>query len=182
MAAAKCGAHVLGMDIDFLLLHGLSKSSCCGSPPKSSRLQPQAIHMYSLGAQYLDVIVGDTSIHKYSSRLEFDAIVTDPPYGIRESSQKVGSHKNSVVPPECLANHYPSKIRYDFDSIVGDLMELAGGHLVYGGRLVFWVPVSRPLEVDLDFEWEGLRMVSKCEQILTRKSSRFLVCMEKVGG
>ena len=41
----------------------------------------------------------------------FDAIITDPPYGIREPTEKVGTtRKNPEVPKEFLEVHFPQKV------------------------------------------------------------------------
>jgi hypothetical protein len=43
----------------------------------------------------------------------FDCIISDPPYGIRESMIKVGTDKdysNSCISPEHLKTHFPEKV------------------------------------------------------------------------
>jgi tRNA (guanine10-N2)-methyltransferase len=41
----------------------------------------------------------------------FDSIITDPPYGIREPTEKVGTtRKNPEVPKEFLDVHFPQKV------------------------------------------------------------------------
>ena len=41
----------------------------------------------------------------------FKAIVTDPPYGIREPTFKVGTNKdNVIIAEEHLAHHIPQKV------------------------------------------------------------------------
>ena len=71
--------------------------------------------------------------------------VTDPPYGIREPTSKVGSTKEQVeaIPEEYLDNHIPQKIDYGLGDIFVDLMAFANLHMPVKGRLAFWMPVNR---------------------------------------
>lgn len=95
----------------------------------------------------------------------FDAIITDPPYGIREASSC-----NSSSPLEQL-----------FAAIARDY-EAGTPLLKKGGRLSVFVPVTaeqtlvenlphRSLETEA-----GLRFESSMEQFLNEKLSRYLVC------
>ena len=50
------------------------------------------LHQYGLEKYYLDVLVSDASKPSWKKGTYFDAIITDPPYGIREST-RTGSQK-----------------------------------------------------------------------------------------
>lgn len=71
------------------------------------------------------------------------------PYGIRESTERVGTFKNLKVNEEGVkqqvpaAQHFPSKISYSLSDVFRDLINFAATHMVIGGRLVFWLPVFR---------------------------------------
>lgn len=55
------------------------------------------------------------------SGVQFDVIVTDPPYGIREQMTKVGTEKdysNSSIPEEYLKTHVPEKVSYSLENIL----------------------------------------------------------------
>lgn len=67
----------------------------------------------------------------------FDAIICDPPYGVRAGGKK------SVAKPHMVTNaetHIPSTDAYTFEECLRDLLHLAAKHLKLGGRLVFFMP------------------------------------------
>ena len=77
--------------------------------------------------------------------------MTDPPYGIREPANKVGSNKSQVeIPEEYQDSHIPQKIDYGLGDIFIDLLSFASKKLVKNGRLAFWIPINRE-SYTLDF-------------------------------
>ena len=67
--------------------------------------------------QLLGVVVADASNPPYRKNLGlmFDSIITDPPYGIREPAEKVGTKRREYpddykIPEEYLPLHFPQKI------------------------------------------------------------------------
>ena len=52
------------------------------------------LKQYGLEDKFLDVLVGDFSTSYLKDSILFDAIITDPPYGIREKAKKVGTKKS----------------------------------------------------------------------------------------
>ncbi|RWS10314.1 hypothetical protein B4U79_11872 [Dinothrombium tinctorium] len=183
VAAAKFGAFVFGTDIDYLLMYGRSRPSRCGV----SKREPDEtifsnLQQYSLESKYLDVIVADASLPLWRQNIKFDAIVTDPPYGIREASAKIGSERNYKIPPELCEGHIPAKIRYNFMDIIKDLLEFSASHLKLGGRLLYWVPVTKPVptyDIDSCITHPCFKLISKSEQIFGKHYSRLLICVEK---
>ncbi|XP_003738553.1 tRNA (guanine(10)-N2)-methyltransferase homolog [Galendromus occidentalis] len=187
VAAALHGAYVLGMDIDFLLLHGRAKPSRCKVEKRQAGESVyNNLKQYGVEKKYLDVIVGDSSL-PVLRHLTMNAILTDPPYGIRESTERIGTRKNKYGglnhAPE---DHYPSKVSYNLDEVVRDLMKFSAATLPIGGRLVFWIPVFREDFIrDLDRgkacpKHPCFSMVACSEQRLTTHSSRMLFTFEKV--
>jgi tRNA (guanine10-N2)-methyltransferase len=69
------------------------------------------------------------------------------PYGIREPTERLGSTKTRdpefKIKDEHLLGHIPSKVDYSLTDIYSDLMNYAAKHLSVGGRLAFWIPISR---------------------------------------
>lgn len=70
------------------------------------------------------------------------------PYGIRESTERVGTLKGTksienTTKQQSSSQHFPSKITYSLSDVYCDLINFAARHLVVGGRLVFWLPVFR---------------------------------------
>lgn len=183
IGAAHRGAYVLGSDINFLLLHGRSKPSRQGlktrEPDESVRCN---LAQYNLDSKYLDVLVSDAAQSPFRSSLKIDAIITDPPYGIRESTEKVGTQKVNPLPFDTYAQHYPSKIDYKMRDILTDLLNFAANHIVLGGRLVYWLPVSRQVATIEEHipEHKCFELISFSEQTLTLHLSRVMIVMEKI--
>lgn len=91
----------------------------------------------------------------------FDAIITDPPYGIREKTKRVKSQHTDNENDLNVANSaavtsedpvenagetafkciHPKHSKYQLADIYYDLLDFAVRHLVDNGRLVFWLPV-----------------------------------------
>ncbi len=62
-----------------------------------------------------------------------------------------------------------------------DLLTFAATHLTVGGRLAFWVPVSRESYDEAKMpRHPHLRTVANCEQVFSSHTSRRLLVMEKV--
>jgi len=85
----------------------------------------------------------------------FDAIVTDPPYGVRAGAKRLGRkdtdrdrriHKRIVNPESerlqstAQVDYVPPMKPYELSDLVRDLVRLARHLLKPGGRLVFFLP------------------------------------------
>jgi len=173
VAAAEYGGYVLGGDIDYLTLHARTRPSRVGQKIRAEDESMVAnFEQYGLTSQYLGVIAGDFSKSPWRDGEWLDSVITDPPYGIREGTTRVGSHKdytNTAIPEEYLEHHFPEKVAYSARS------------LRVGGRLVYWLPVIRQnYRPDRVPAHPGLRLVADCEQVLSSHTSRRLLVMEKV--
>ncbi|KAI1290177.1 tRNA (guanine(10)-N2)-methyltransferase -like protein [Halotydeus destructor] len=187
VAAAHFGGLVMGMDIDFKLLYGMSKSTRAGV---KDREPDESVHsnlsQYSLSHHYIDVLVGDSSQPCYRQDFKFDAILCDPPYGIRESSVQVGTAKENFKIPEHLVElHVPSKLHYNLQDIISDLLRLGANHLCIGGRIAFWMPVFKDKNSEIcsslpEPRHKCFKLISISEESLSMQTSRILVCLEKV--
>lgn len=181
VAAAYMGAYVLGSDIDWLLLHGKSKPSRKGQKTRDPDECVRAnLEQYNLLDRYLDVIVSDITRSSLKEKLEMDSIISDPPYGIRESSEKIGK-RNERHPIKEHKVRYPSKISYDMSELLGDLLSLAARHLKLSGRLIYFLPT---IASDGKFEdsipqHPCLHLESYSEQSLIGKNYRLMIVMEK---
>ncbi|CAN0892342.1 tRNA (guanine(10)-N2)-methyltransferase homolog [Linum grandiflorum] len=118
----------------------------------------------------------------------FDAIICDPPYGVRAGGRKSGGRKllkgiigPYTVPDEKRTDHIPSTAPYSLVECVHDLLDLAAKMLVMGGRLVYFYPVLREEEsVEVTFpEHPCFELISSSEQILSSRYSRVLLTMVK---
>ena len=107
------------------------------------------------------------------------------PYGIREPTERLGSSKSSdpnfKIKEEHIPHHIPAKREYSLTDIFCDLMNDSVKRLKVGGRLVCWIPISRP-----DYDEEklpknaSLKLVANIEQVLTSAASRRLLVYEKI--
>uniref|UniRef100_A0A3Q1C4W7 tRNA (guanine(10)-N(2))-methyltransferase n=1 Tax=Amphiprion ocellaris TaxID=80972 RepID=A0A3Q1C4W7_AMPOC len=141
------------------------------------------LRQYGTERMYLDVMVSDAAKPVWRKAALFDAIITDPPYGIRESTRKTGSHKDITKPPDGIyvESHVPVSQAYHLSDIFTDLLNFSAHHLVIGGRVVYWLPVYRPEYCEEMVPLHPcLLLISNCEQTLSSHTSRRLITMEKI--
>ncbi|KAH8391635.1 hypothetical protein KR200_002685 [Drosophila serrata] len=182
VSAAKWGGYVLGADIDYMMVHARCRPSRITQKVREKDESIRAnLLQYGCADRYMDVVVADFSNPLWHSRISFDSIITDPPYGIREATEKVETKRS----PKDIARtdemvHYPSTSHYSLQSLYGDLLEFAARHLKLGGRLVCWLPFHRE---DYDPKMlprhQNLQLVANSEQPLTGNTSRRLLTYEK---
>ncbi|KAK6156881.1 hypothetical protein DH2020_011129 [Rehmannia glutinosa] len=146
------------------------------------------------GKLVYDPFVGTGSIliaaaHFGAMTMMFDAIICDPPYGVRAGGRKSGGRKllkgvigPYTVPDDKRTDHIPSTAPYSLVECVHDLLDLAAKMLVMGGRLVYFYPVLRDEDLpDPTFpEHPCFKLIVTCEQILSYRYSRVLLTMVKV--
>ncbi|KAF0295650.1 tRNA (guanine(10)-N2)-methyltransferase [Amphibalanus amphitrite] len=186
VAAAHFGGHVLGTDIDYLTVHARTRPSRVqerGRRRGAGESIAANLRQYGLQSRLVDVLVADAALPALWRRgVTVDAIITDPPYGIREPTERVGSARPSggAIPAQHRAAHFPSKVAYGPGALFGDLLRLAADRLTLGGRLVFWLPVTRAqYSADRLPSHPCLRLVANSEQTLTARASRRLLTLEK---
>lgn len=182
--AAFFGAYVLGTDLDYMLLHGKAKPSRCNEKQRADDESVRAnLRQYGCEQRFVEVVVADASLPLWRTEMRLDAIITDPPYGIREATERIGMRKNYEIPGHLskAAQHIPSKVAYCLRDVLCDLLNFAAHHLCLNGRLVFWMPIYNE-----DFNESSLprhpclELITYCEQSLTKHSSRLLITMEKI--
>ncbi|XP_023294525.2 tRNA (guanine(10)-N2)-methyltransferase homolog [Lucilia cuprina] len=182
VSAAKFGGYVLGADIDFMMLHARARPSRITQKVREKDESIRAnLKQYNCADRYMDVVVADFSNPLWSDRIKFDSIITDPPYGIRESTEKV---ENKIVTKDNTRNpdmpHYPSTSHYSLQHLYKDLLIFSARHLKIGGRLVCWLPYHREDYSDEMIPLhKNLILISNSEQPLTGQTARRLLTYEK---
>lgn len=184
VACSHFGVYVCGTDIDYNTIHGKGRSSRKNQkwrgPDENIRAN---LRQYGREQMYVDVMVSDASKTVWREAPLFDAIITDPPYGIRESTRRTGSHKDITKPPDGIhvESHVPVSQAYHLSDMFSDLLNFSARHLVLGGRLVYWLPVYRPEYCEEMVPLHPcLQLISNCEQTLSSHTSRRLITMEKI--
>ncbi|XP_038051351.1 tRNA (guanine(10)-N2)-methyltransferase homolog [Patiria miniata] len=182
VGSAHFGSYVMGGDININIIHGRGKTSRKGAAQyrgKDENIRAN-LRQYGLEHLYLDVLVSDFSCQVWREQPVFDAIITDPPYGIRESTRKIGSTKEPTVNEDQAAQHIPSKTNYHLSDIFTDLLNFSARFLRLHGRLVYWLPVCRPeYTEDQVPRHPCLSLVANSEQPLSTTIGRRLITMEK---
>eukprot|EP00891_Asterochloris_glomerata_P003993 jgi/Astpho2/3993/e_gw1.00063.101.1_t len=173
VGAAALGAATLGADIDIRIVReGELKS---GQPVNiwsnfdAYKLQPPA-----------GILRADAHRPPFRHDLEevLDAVICDPPYGVRAGGRKVAPRPDICV-PEGKA-HFPVTEPYLMGECLRDLLDSAARLLRLGGRLSFFIPASEETyDEDQIPTHPALALVSNCEQILGGRYSRRLITLEK---
>ncbi|XP_061529914.1 tRNA (guanine(10)-N2)-methyltransferase homolog isoform X4 [Phycodurus eques] len=184
VACSHFGAYVCGSDIDYNTIHGKGRSSrkdqTWRGPDENIRAN---LRQYGTEKMYVDVMVSDASKPVWRDVALFDAVITDPPYGIRESTRRTGSQKETTKPADGIyaESHVAVSQSYHLSEILADMLNFSTHRLVMGGRLVYWLPVYRPEYCEEMVPLHPcLRLISNCEQMLSSHTSRRLITMEKV--
>lgn len=131
------GAYSIGCDIDGRQLRGDGEGSF-----RDNLVQ------YNIEKLVLGALVSDLKHHPWREGMKFDAIITDPPYGVRAGAKKIGgfdtSRPNTITKdPMERATRYPKMVPYQLGDLVADLYDFGAKFLKVGGRLVFWYPVDK---------------------------------------
>ncbi len=174
LTAALRGAYAFGTDIDLRVLRGRSQTENIVTNFSQYGLPPP------------ELVRSDNAIYHRHFRQHlplFDAIVTDPPYGIRAGARKSGSRKDEVRPvlDEHRHDHIAQTRPYVVSDVMSDLLNVAAMTLRMGGRLCYVIPSMQDFDESEDLpRHDCLRLVSVCYQPLQTELGRRTVTMEKV--
>mmetsp|Transcript_13127 Transcript_13127/g.20338 ORF Transcript_13127/g.20338 Transcript_13127/m.20338 type:complete len:558 (-) Transcript_13127:827-2500(-) len=174
LTTALRGAYAFGTDIDLRVLRGRSQTENIVSNFSQYGLPPP------------ELVRSDNAIYHRHFRQHlplFDAIVTDPPYGIRAGARKSGSRKDEVRPvlDEHRHDHIAQTRPYVVSDVMSDLLNVAAMTLRMGGRLCYVIPSMQDFNESEDLpRHDCLRLVSVCYQPLQTELGRRTVTMEKV--
>ncbi|KAL7276354.1 hypothetical protein RUND412_000657 [Rhizina undulata] len=140
VSCSHFGALTMGSDIDGRQIRG-----------KKGRSVMSNFKQYGITSNYLDSFVSDLTNTPLRKTRFLDAIVCDPPYGVREGLKVLGSRdpekgKELVIRNGELrhlqSDYVPPKKPYSFLAMLDDILQFSVDHLVPGGRLCFWMPTA----------------------------------------
>ncbi|CAL2029559.1 hypothetical protein CAEBREN_18922 [Caenorhabditis brenneri] len=181
LPAAEFGAFVMGTEIDYQTARAKGRSSRQGVGMRNESESIKAnFEQHCTDQNLLAILIADSSKHGvWSSNARFDVIVADPPYGVREKARKTVKNKPIVSNEEYT--QYQQKEEYNLETAFCDLLNLAARILVSNGRVSFWYPVilERYCPKNLP-QHPAMKLISNCEQPLTRKTSRRLLTYQKI--
>jgi len=116
----------------------------------------------------------------------YDAILCDPPYGIRAGARKVGRSERKKLKRPLQENlpkpekHCTPTQGYDTVDVVVDMLDAAARLLKVNGRLVYLLPFVRAeYTIDSVPVHPCLVLVANSEQLIAFPFSRRLITMEK---
>ena len=172
--ATTRGAYTVGSDIDMKILRGNSEGeNIFANFDKFELPRPE-------------IVRGDSSDWSggWCGKIEgyFDAIITDPPYGIRAGARRSGL-KDYTRPYTIKSreDHIPATHGYEVGDVMADLLSLSARTLKVGGYLVYLIPTlldftpsDLPTHPLLSLEW-------CCYQPLQLTMGRRMIVMRKAG-
>ena len=168
------GAYCVGADIDIRVLKGKTETETIWTNFEQFHL-PRP-----------EILRTDNSIYHKHFRDHpslYDAIICDPPYGIRAGARKTGSKRDEPRPiaDEHRHDHIPQTRPYPVSDVMADLLDVAARALVMGGRLVYVIPSFQNFDPDTDLpRHDCLTLVHSCYQPLGLELGRRIVAMKKI--
>lgn len=179
LTCAMFGSMTCGADIDKRILDGCDENHNVYA------------NFEQLGLKHLllDLLACDHAHpvwESLSGRTFFDAIVCDPPYGVRAGARKIGK-KNKAIrrelhhpKPKQIVSRVPQCVSYSIQEVCRDLLAFAARMLNLNGRLVYWLPTTdKYKESDLPLH-PCLKVIENSEQPLSMRHRRRLITMEKI--
>ncbi|KAF8902881.1 tRNA guanosine-2'-O-methyltransferase [Gymnopilus junonius] len=166
---AHFGALVFGSDIDGRQMRGKQKV------PGVIR----AAQQYGISSHIIDLATFDITNNPWRCGELFDAIVTDPPYGVRAGAKRLGRKRelserqrelclqHSLSPRPDDQPYIPPTKPYELSHLAADLVLFARYLLKPGGRLVFFLPTvtDEYEEVDIySMLCEGMEVIANSLQ------------------
>ncbi|PVU94180.1 hypothetical protein BB561_002743 [Smittium simulii] len=184
LVCSEFGAYTFGSDIDGRQIRGTAGFRTGVGGINSN------IKEYNLEPLILGNFVADITNCPIRPQAFLDAIITDPPYGVRAGAKKLGRKTGAVsarslqlidgIPNHARDDYYPPTVPYEMSDVIVDLLTFAATFLVVGGRLVFWLPTVTEEYSDSDIPTNNhLKLIANSEQNFGAWTRR-LITMEKI--
>ncbi|PPQ63667.1 hypothetical protein CVT24_004552 [Panaeolus cyanescens] len=166
---AHFGAFIFGSDIDGRQMRGKQKE------PGVLRAAKQ----YGVASRIIDLSTFDITHNPLRCGEMFDAIVTDPPYGVRAGAKRLGRKKSLPDYKKELTRQHnlngrpddqpyiPPTKPYELSHLARDLVLLSRYLLKPGGRLVFFLPTVTDEYEEVDIHTmlcEGMEVIANSLQ------------------
>ncbi|KAF4654757.1 tRNA methyltransferase 11 [Perkinsus chesapeaki] len=196
LTAAHFGAFVIGSDIDIRVLRGHRVAYANeGKSPLLDKISgdsgPKDISIFRnflcYGLARPEVIHADMAAPFWRKDAKsggfVDVILTDPPYGIRAGTKRVGAKTDHVINDRM--SYVPQKVRYETDQVMEDLLQTAVDILVDHGMLVYLLPIElsqlfTPAELDRMEKEQELAGDNPAEKTRKRKRKQEAAARGKV--
>jgi tRNA (guanine10-N2)-methyltransferase len=185
LACALRGAYTVGTDIDIRVLRGKGGNQTIWKNFEYYKLpRPEIIRSdNSLYCRHFRHHAQDQSFSPPIASPLYDAIICDPPYGIRAGARKTGSKLDQPRPvlEENRHDHIAQTKSYPVSDVMSDLLDMAARTLVIGGRLVYIIPSFQNFDPETDLpRHDCLELIHSCYQPFTSELGRRIVAMKKV--
>ncbi len=183
LICARFGAETIGSDIDYRVLHG----GRCNSKQRGSKEVSLVdnFEFYKLPPPAM-LLHADIGHLPWRVSMQVDAIVCDPPYGVRAgimcsaTSSTAGGSGNDADAAVHRAK-FAGTSAQGLDDVMSTFLHVSAHHLRMGGRLVFWQPTTQYEDFsDVVTHPSFELMYAPLEMIHENIWSRRLVVMVKV--
>ncbi|KAI7944789.1 hypothetical protein MJO28_010484 [Puccinia striiformis f. sp. tritici] len=177
-ASAWYGAYVFGSDIDGRPMRG-----------KEHSINDSA-KQYGVSQNLLDCAVFDMTQNPWRTGEIFDAIICDPPYGVRAGAKRLGRKDESKLRSEPYKlpdgtwshekpDYVPPSKPWEMSEVLDGLLLFASQMLKPNGRLVYWLPTASQDYNHSDLpHLNGLKLIANsCQDF--GKWQRRLITMQK---
>ncbi|GJJ06393.1 hypothetical protein Clacol_000584 [Clathrus columnatus] len=172
---AEFGAYVIGSDIDGRQMRGKGKEPGVLS----------SAGQYKVASRILSLLTFDVTNNPWRCGGLFDAIITDPPYGVRAGAKRLGRKpgvpsRDSVAAMRDPDTYIPPTHPYELSMLALDLVILSRYLLKDGGRLVFFLPTVNDeyKEVDIPVV-EGMELVANSLENFGAWGRRLITMVKK---
>ena len=199
LSCAMRGAYCIGSDIDIRVIRGKGGNQTIwknfehyGLPRPEIVRSDNALyhrhyrhHPYDIGDK-INNNSNNSNSNSNSSDIApplYDAILCDPPYGIRAGARQTGSKLDKPRPvlEENRHDHIAQTRAYAVSDVMSDLLDVAASTLKMGGRLVYIIPSFQDFDEDTDLPMHDcLELVHTCYQPFSLELGRRIVAMTKI--
>ena len=186
LSCALRGAYVVGSDIDIRVIRGKGGDQTIWKNFESHGLpRPEVIRtdnsLYHRHFRHHHTNSGKLTPNNDQSCL-YDAILCDPPYGIRAGARQSGSKCDNPrsVREENRHDHIAQTKAYPVSDVMADLLDVAARTLNMDGRLVYIIPSFRDFDPNTDLpRHDCLELMYSCYQPFSPELGRRIVVMKK---